>query len=456
MVAPHPELLKRIRNTRKLVKERKEHLIPGLVRQLPQDFVGLDDFNIIERIRPWYEQPKPVLRSILDAGTRGISTLQPPVQDKIIVLCVDFPDRPAQVPLVDIYNGLFPNTGKTVRSYYSENSYGKYIPSGEVHGWYRAPQNYGYYVNGEFGLGNYPFNMQKLVEDTISIAVTDPSINWGSFDLDSDSTIDHLAIVHAGPEAAATGSVNDFWAHKWEISPQIRAGYWFQHYFTTSEYISSPSDAQRAGVFAHEFAHSLGLPDLYDNSGNSNGVGMYSLMSHGSWADNGITPVHLDTWCKTALGYTNTMVDWSDLLPVNSAETSAVNYKFTTSYSNEYFLLENRQKIGFDVFLPCAGILIWKVNEIILNNDNEICYKVGLVQADGRKDLENSTNLGDDGDAFPGSTLKRSFARITTPSNVLCDGSYPVFSISSITDSAPTMSFVAALCPAVSCQIQVI
>jgi immune inhibitor A len=72
----------------------------------------------------------------------------------------------------------------------------------------------------------------------------------------------------------------------------------------------------------------------------------------------------------------------------------------------EYFLLETRCKVGYDKHLPAEGLLIWHIDEAISDNTNETHYMVGLVQADGKKDLELSVNTGDDGDPFPGSSQK--------------------------------------------------
>lgn len=456
MVAPHPDLQKKIRNTRKLVKQKQEHLIPGLLERFPDDYLSLDDFKIIHEIKPWVETVKPVKRR----GAEGsLGTLQTS-NDRIIVLCIDFSDKPAQIPTETIYNRFFGTgylgNGKTLKNYYIENSYGKYVFDGEVHGWYRAPQPYSYYVNNDNGFGTYPNNVQKLVEDVINIAASDPAITWSSFDTDNDHVIDHIFIIHAGAEAAYTGSLNDFWAHVWEISPMIRSGYGFQYYACTSEYIASFIDPQRTGIDSHEFGHLLGLPDLYDYSGNSNGVGSYSIMGYGSWADYAVTPTHLDAWSKYFLGFSNTLVNQSGMLLINDAETHDVNYLFTTQYPNEYFIMENRQDTNFDAYLPANGILVWKVNVSQTYNNNELCYKVGLVQADGLKDLENSVNYGDSGDSFPGTAIKRAVGRVTIPNTVLCDGSFPSFEITNITDSSSIMSFVAALCPEIQCNLIVV
>jgi len=61
------------------------------------------------------------------------------------------------------------------------------------------------------------------------------------------------------------------------------------------------------GVFAHEYGHDLGLPDLYDYYGE-NGTGFWSLMSSGSWLDTGMDtignkPGHMGAWEKFQLGW---------------------------------------------------------------------------------------------------------------------------------------------------------
>ena len=68
------------------------------------------------------------------------------------------------------------------------------------------------------------------------------------------------------------------------------------------------------GVFSHEFAHDLGLPDEYDTSGNTggaeNGTGFWTLMSQGSYGNNGVAaegigdrPFHMNAWDKFQLGW---------------------------------------------------------------------------------------------------------------------------------------------------------
>src|SRR4029434_5347281 len=73
------------------------------------------------------------------------------------------------------------------------------------------------------------------------------------------------------------------------------------------DYTIEPEDGG-VGVFAHEFGHDLGLPDLYDVVAGENGTGFWTLMSSGSWAsyatDNiGTAPVHMGAWEKLALGW---------------------------------------------------------------------------------------------------------------------------------------------------------
>ena len=64
------------------------------------------------------------------------------------------------------------------------------------------------------------------------------------------------------------------------------------------------------GVFAHEFGHDLGLPDLYDTSGGENGTGFWTLMSSGSWMGSGVDdigtrPDHMGAWEKLQMGWLN-------------------------------------------------------------------------------------------------------------------------------------------------------
>ena len=201
------------------------------------------------------------------------------------------------------------------------------------------------------------------------------------------------------------------------------------------------------GVFAHEFGHAFGLPDLYDtddDNGDSEGIGNWGLMAGGSWGGDGAspeTPSHMSAWSKEFLGWINPTVVGGDQTPatIKNVEENDKSYKIAVD-SNEYYLVSNRQKKGFDANLPQSGLLIWHINQAVVNaglpnnrvNSDENSKGVDLEGADGNNDLDNTTNRGDAGDIFPGSSDKRKFDKTTSPSS---SGSVAVCEISNSADS---------------------
>ena len=299
---------------------------------------------------------------------------------KILAILVDFSDNTASVASTFFDSLMFDTLGNTVRNYYRENSYDQIdiITSNNpsILGWQRAPQTYAYYVNGQNGTGSYPNNTQKLVEDLI--AMIDASVDFSEYDNDNDGWVDALAIIHSGPGAEKTGSSNDIWSHAWGISPQLRDGVYISSFSVQPEYLSNPGD-QTIGVYCHEFGHALfGLPDLYDTDYTSKGIGFWGIMSYGSWlgpSNNGGCPSHFCAWSKYKAGFlTPTNVTTNQInVDIPNVEENQKVYRLWNSgtIGNEYFLVENRQKTGFDSYLPSSGLLIWHIDDGKLGDDND-------------------------------------------------------------------------------------
>ncbi len=447
MVAPYPELNRKLRNTDNIIKANRLELVSGLHVKYPEDYIDANTHNTMKRVRPWIDIPSPLRLQTDKAQQLGLQSMS---VDKILILCVDFPDKPHQLSASQIYNRFFSDTDNSLKNYYKEISYMRYVPEGEVYGWYRAPQPSTFYSNKENGFGKYPNSAEKLVEDVIELAKNDPDahIDWSSFDTNNNGYVDNLIIVHSGAEASYTGNLDDLWAHVYiiptpktiqDINTNISTNVWV--YEMVSEYLSQPTDTPTVGIDSHEFGHLLGLPDLYDYSENSNGVGFYSLMGAGSWGGKGAYPVHMDAWSKYVLGFADAIVDPIGNVIMDDIETNSNIVKYTTPDPKEYFLIENRQKILCDTLLPSEGMFIWHINENQQYNDNEMCFLVGLIQADGLKDLENKANYGDLGDPYPGILNNRSFGIDTDPGSILCDNTKQNLLISDISDSDTVMTF---------------
>jgi immune inhibitor A len=384
----------------------------------------------------------------------------------VLVLLVQFTDDSSGVNPSFFDTLVFENQPGCVRHYYQEVSYGALdivtvnLPS--TTGWYDAPQTYAYYVDGQYGLyGTYPHNSQKLVEDLVDLA--DPSVDFSNYDNDSDGYVDALIVVHAGPGAELTADPDDIWSHKWGVtwswsSSNLKDGVQVWDYTMQPEYWLSYYD-MTCGVYCHELGHVFGLPDLYDTDYSSYGVGDWSLMAGGSWNGSlGNSPAWPDAWCMARLGYLTPSVVSSNASGVSipAIENSPIAYKLWTSGSplNEYFLVANRQKTGYDSALPAQGLMIWHVDETINDygaNDNEWYpghtafghYKVALEQADGLWELESTVPFGSvnySGDPYPGSFNNRTFNGSTVPNSQDYTQTGTCVAVENISNSGPVMT----------------
>jgi M6 family metalloprotease-like protein len=400
--------------------------------------------------------------------TTGVATIP--------VILINFSDRTTTYKTGDFTTLLF-GTGKdSMRDYFEEVSYDTFsISAGSngVVGWYQASNTHDYY--GQNGTSDEDMWPGDLVYEAVAQADAN-GFNFAPYDQDGDGYVDVVAIVHQGTGEEVSGLPTDISSHSWNLNkaqyfgashfgeyttndPRPGGGYIkINNYIIMPETFSFLGDLTTIGVFAHEYGHALCLPDLYDTDYSSQGIGRWSLMANGSWnsvTKSGDSPAHMDAWCKYKLGWV-TPTQVSGTLTnelIDQSATTADMYQLLSgspSTGGEYFLVENRQKTGFDQGLPGAGLLIWHIDESMGTNSNEcypgipfcssLHYHVALEQADNLWELERNFNSGDTGDPYPGTTNNRSFTESSSPDSNLYNGSPSSVSITNISDSGSVMT----------------
>ncbi len=255
---------------------------------------------------------------------------------------------------------------------------------------------------------NYSTFESKLhpdLQDAIT-TVSNYGFNFSLYDDDHNGelTSNELLIVFimAGEEDAYSGGgiTNGVWAHEWCTSTQYTpfvngvsvmgcdqngnyAIFGERHY----DFDSVSHDAT-IGIIAHELGHAaLGLPDLYDTSGNtyiSAGIGYFGLMSSGTWGQAssqeypGQTPVHFSAWSKIYTGWYQPTIETGTDITLNG--TGYSNYNIIKvpidTAGKEYFLLENRTTTGYDNGLSytlngtyIGGVAIWHIDEDVISKN---------------------------------------------------------------------------------------
>ena len=136
---------------------------------------------------------------------------------------------------------------------------------------------------------------------------------------DDDGFVDFIAIVH--PEGGGECGNSNLWSHRWVVTgwPEFAAP-WTSNdprtgggFIQVLDYTIQPAKGSvtgcgngiiEIGVYAHEFGHAFGLPDLYDTNGGGQGIGEHGLMGSGNW-QNPPNPAHMSPWSKNELGWIN-------------------------------------------------------------------------------------------------------------------------------------------------------
>ncbi|MEO0050185.1 MAG: M6 family metalloprotease domain-containing protein [candidate division WOR-3 bacterium] len=394
----------------------------------------------------------------------------------LLIVLVDFADNQRTYSQADFQNLLFGSNTGSMRDYYEEVSYGNLTITGEVFGWVRLPNPYSYYLGDSFGIyGEFPRNSQGLVRDVVELV--DPAVDFSRYDWDSDGFVDGLLLVHAGPGAEETGRTSDIWSHKWQMTDPVLGSpgaVQTNDRVSVDVYSIQPERFDDGtlitiGVFCHEFGHILGLPDLYDTDYSSSGLGMFCLMAAGGWArasesqPYGSSPVHPSAWCKYLLGWTlpdSVEEGIADSVPsarfaaVAKAQScfrilknpNGVDWRPEGGGKGEYFLIENRQQIGFDKGLPGTGLLILHIDESRSGNDDERHPLVGILRADRSPDFALGPNdRGSDTHLWKSSdTGVRNF---TTPSTAFYDGIQSGVVIERISPSDSVMTATLKIAP---------
>jgi immune inhibitor A len=355
----------------------------------------------------------------------------------VVVVLAGFADAPIEPGTADRVRELFFSDGVmehgSVRDYFLDVSRGKVRITGEVLGPVLLPRPAADYTGSENGVQVDGVNARTMADD--ALAALDPATDLDAYDNDGNGFVDAYVVVHSGRGAEVTGAPTDVWSHKWVLPEPRRRGS-----VSVFGYLTIPEDAQ-LGVCAHELGHLVfGWPDLYDDDASSRGVGDFCLMAGGSWGLGGLRPVHPSAWCKATQGWAPVSA-----LSTNRSVTLAPVAQDGRIYrlwqdgrqGDEYFLVEHRQRTGYDASLPAAGLLVWHVDEAVEGNSDERHPQVALLQADGRQDLERNVNDGDDGDPFPGTARVTVLDGTTTPSTDSYGGRHTCVALRDITPQGP-------------------
>ncbi len=308
----------------------------------------------------------------------------------------------------------------SVKDYFKASSFGKLNVEATVAGPYTASREMAYY--GE----NYPnTNTDMRARDLVieAIEAANPEVDFSQFTNGEGDYVSCVYVLYAGHSAAAGGGENTIWPHRSRLySPYSIDGVYVSDYGVSSEKEGSPyyPRPMSIGTICHEFSHVLGQADYYDTDYEEQGSfadhGPWDLMAGGNYNNEGLCPPLWSAHEREVRGYIQiqelTDAGNVSLPPLHSGNTA---YKMSFN-QNEYFIMENRQRVGWDYYLPGHGMLIFHVNKNVAGwNSNCANCDPNNPGLDLMEANSNPNNRA--GNPFPGTSNKTSFTDETTPNS---------------------------------------
>eukprot|EP00727_Mastigamoeba_balamuthi_P014350 m51a1_g954 hypothetical protein (931) ;mRNA; f:301537-304744 len=209
-----------------------------------------------------------------------------------------------------------------------------------------------------------------------------------SFDLNGDKRITgdelHIVLVIAGGDLAKLSTLGatrcpHVWGFMQPSFDTEAQGITFGQHVVVGEKWYDCDQMFGLGIVTHELGHTLSLPDIYDQDSGNPWVGPFCLMDQGNWNNNGKNPAMISPFLRSYLGWlTPTVVSTSStdaisLQPVGNhpdafgSNPKGVDWEWDSQGAHkgvgEYFLVENRQRVGLDSYSTGAGVIVWHINE---------------------------------------------------------------------------------------------
>ena len=356
----------------------------------------------------------------------------------------------------------------SVRDYFRVNSSDKFIPNFDVVGPITLPgsafKDYGSY--SRYGSEGARVMLSRAL-DSLKARGT---VDFKQYDNDGDQILDFVHMIYAGVGSNDSDLDSAMWPHMWDMRApgeftnaglkQVASsgnGFSRKYYYVGPYACSNELDGVswsngkkiRVGVgpFIHEFSHLLGLGDHYATNGESiYTLGNWDIMDGGAYNcpfqeyPISCAPPYYSAFERMYLGWMKateiTAGNGVQLLPIS--ENTALKVT-NPKNSNEFYLLEYRNRRGWDIGLPNHGMLIWHIDYndsawMLANINSSERMHVDIVEADGKANIQTIT-----ADVFPGTSWGKKYTSFDQ--FVTWDGTDLGVSLTKITEE-PTYNYV--------------
>ncbi len=328
---------------------------------------------------------------------------------RAIMILVDFKDQPFQsghdnalyqkIANQEGYNE--DNFKGSMADYFKAQSRGKFELNFDVVGPVTVSKDGCYY--GENDENGNDMHVGEMICEAVELVREDVQ-DWTPYDWDNDGYVDQVYVVYSGKGEADSGEETTIWPHAYNLYSAkifgdgtgpvtVGTNLKVDSYACGCE-LNGLGVIDGIGTMCHEYSHCLGYPDFYDidNSGGQ-GMGSWDLMDSGCYNGYGYQPAGFT-------GYERWFAGWEEPIELNAEDVEVRNMKSLQNgggfyiirndqNADEYYLLENRQKEGWDASVPYAGLLIihcdydasiWEANK---PNDAPNHQRFTVVPADG-------------------------------------------------------------------------
>jgi M6 family metalloprotease-like protein len=346
-------------------------------------------------------------KSIAEENDLGPQSSQALGEKNVLMVAVRFPDATPSKPIEAVRKKVVAG----LNSYVQEQSYGRSSINADFREYVMLPDALAEYKISPYNFRVDKKRLRKLIEDTMT--ALERKVDF--------SVYDHILIIPAVNTMPGKG----YGMICYCANPGMLSG-------VTKRYVPRYETLRTAGgkefkggvfvgaenaalgMFAHDYFHALGgihdgkrlAPCLYDYERQSDAsAGLPSFEHHaiymGPWdimsqhfVKKGEPPPGLSSFTKIRLG-------WIEKHQVQTVKPGETSYAMLSPLSKggdllavkiplddgTYYLVENRQSVGFDRSLPDSGILILKVNPQADEGYGTVEVKI----ADGSHDFTNAT-----------------------------------------------------------------